>query len=178
MSRGTEEYKYGKEGVLHDRTHGDKHEDVALNHRPLTSARVRTFLQDYFEDYGSIGIRSYDTWSLFFAEYFSEDYIHIRPSGNPLYRDDFARLLSSDTKVIMIKLVAIESINIMSGGMSAVVVYTTDQIFSYKGNVNEDRALMSCVLELRDGEIKIVHDHRSNGQPIPQEAMVSSRWAS
>jgi hypothetical protein len=178
MPRGTEEYKYSKEGVVLDRTQSDKHEDVALNHRPMTRARVRTFLQDHFEDFGSIGIRSYDTWSLFFAEYFSEDYIHIRASGNPLFRDDFARLLSSDTKVIMMKLVGIESITIMSGGMSAVVVYTTDQIFSYKGNVNEGRALMSCVLELRDGEIKIVHDQRSEGQPIPQEDMVSSRWAS
>ena len=168
--------------VVHNHHHPSRNSRPTTTNRcssnRLTETRIRVFLQEYFDDYGSIGIRSYDTWLLFFEQYFSQDYVHIRPSGNPLYRDDFAKLLATDTKVISIKLISIDSIYIMKDGLSAVVVYTTDQIFSYKQTMNEDRAIVTCVLALNTitNEIKIVHDQRSVGIPIPDTTIVTTRW--
>lgn len=140
--------------------------------RPLTKARVRTFLQDFYEDFGSLHIRSYETWSLFFKEYFSEDYIFIRPSGNPVSRDEKLRMHTGDIKPLQLTLVSIDSTTVIASGLAAVVVYTVDQVFDFKGTINEDRAVYSCVIEQRGGEIKIVHEHRTSGRPIPKE----TRW--
>ena len=66
----------------------------------------------------------------------------------------------------------------MNNSLSAVVVYTTDQIFSYKQTMNEDRAVVTCVVALNTitNEIKIVHDQRSVGIPIPDTTIVTTRW--
>ena len=53
-----------------------------------------------------------------------------------------------------------------------VATYTVDQKFSYKGNYEEDRCVVTCVLEQFKGDIKIAHEQRTTGQPIPKQ----SRW--
>lgn len=140
--------------------------------RPLTKARVKSFLQDFYEDFGSLHVKSYETWSIFFQEYCSDDFILMRPSGNPVDRDGKARMFANDMKPIQFTLVSIDSVSIIANGQAAIVVFTADQVFDFKGKINEDRAVFSTVIEQRDGEMKIVHEHRTSGKPIPKE----TRW--
>jgi len=140
----------------------------------ITKPKIRAFFTDWFEDFDGICGQSYEAWTLFLERYCSSDYVYIRPSGNPMDRKGFAKLLSVDTTVMEMKLVSIDSITIMRDQKSAIVLYTTDQVFTYKGILNEDRAVITCILEMRGNEIKVIHEHRTTGRPIPKE----TRWAS
>jgi hypothetical protein len=98
----------------------------------------------------------------------------IRPSGNPIGVKALVKLMTEDVVCENITLVSIENINIIAAGQAAVVVFTTDQSFTFKGVYNADRAVMTCVMHVVDGrEIKIVHEHRTVGRPIPKE----TRWS-
>lgn len=140
----------------------------------LTEAKIHAFFNDWFEDFDSICGKGFEACSLFLERYYSANYKFVRPSGNPLDRTGFATMLTVDTIVSSVKLVSIDSIHIMENRRSAVIMYTTDQVFTYKGITNEDRAIISCVVEAFNGEIKVIHEHRTTGRPIPKE----TRWAS
>ena len=77
------------------------------------------------------------------------------------------------------ELVSIDSIQLLAGGMAAVVVFTADQEFLYKGKPESDRATITAVLHTvnngREGLIQIGHEHRTQGKPIPKETQ-TSRW--
>ena len=148
--------------------------DTSFSQQQLTKDKVRAFIHDYYEDYGSLYDRGIDCWNCFFDRYFSPGFVQIRPSGNPIGTEELAKLFTTDVKLQEIKLVSIDSVTLLSTNMSAVVVYTCDQVFTYKGIPNDDRAVMSCVLEVTNGEIKIAHEHRSSGNPIPKK----TRWES
>lgn len=160
---------------LNEQQLASKLDAIALNAKNcLTEEKVRAFLEDCFEDYDSIGDSGFEAWALFFERYYSPDYLFIRPSGNPIDSVGLAFQFSTDTKVMSSKLVSIESITIMQTGRSAVALYTADQVFVYKGTLNEDRTIVTCVMEFRGDEIKIIHEHRTSGRPIPKE----TRWSS
>ena len=139
----------------------------------LDETKINAFLEDYYVDFVKVGKKGFEAWCEFFGQYRSPDYLLIRPSGNPVDSVGMAHMLSTDTMIVDVKLVSIDYISIMETRRSAVVVYTADQIFSYKGDPNEDRVVVSCVMEYRGDEIKIIHEHRTNGTPIPRE----SRWS-
>lgn len=164
---------------LHDRNSFSKLEhsssmDGITRADILTEAKIRAFFNDWYEDFDSICGKGLEACSLFLERYCSSNYKYVRPSGNPLDRTGFARMLSIDATVTSVKLVSIDSIDIMEHRRAAVIMYTTDQVFIYKGITNEDRAIVSCVLESNNGEIKVVHEHRTSGRPIPKE----TRWSS
>ena len=142
----------------------------------LRLSGVRIYdLTDFYEDYGGLCTRdaSREVWNCLLGKYRSEKYQLIRPSGNPIDSGSLIKMFTSaDMKVRRIALVSVDSVLVLNGGYTAVAVYTYDQEFCFKGNENADRAVLSCVLEVQDGEIKIVHEHRTNGRPIPKE----SRW--
>ena len=139
----------------------------------LTRDNIRAFLNDYYCDYEAI----MDTPDLEIIQVFSEkyhrhDYVFLRSSGNPLSREEMIMSLVHDVRVKKYKLMSIDSISFLAAGKGAVVVYTSEHIFEYKGIPAEDHCVMTCILELTGGEIKIVHEHRSSGKPIPKE----TRW--
>lgn len=141
----------------------------------LTEDLIRAFLKDYYEDYDDLrGPQTYDVWWCFVEKYYRHDFQYVRPSGNPVGREGFVSGCSLNMKISRILMISIDSITIFSEGRSAVVLYTCEHYFRFQGIPTEDRAVMTCVLELHptSGEIKIVHEHRSSGIPIPQE----SRW--
>jgi hypothetical protein len=139
----------------------------------LTENKVRVFLQECYDDYDSIGESGFEAWCQYFERYFSPEYVFVRPSGNPIGGLALAKMFSTDVRVIGCTLVSIDAITIMETGQSAVVLYTTDQVFSYKGTLNEDRAVISCIMENYGDELKIVHEQRTSGIPIPKE----TRWS-
>jgi hypothetical protein len=59
--------------------------------------------------------------------------------------------------------------------LAAVVVFTADQEYLYRGKPEADRTVISSVLSVFNGcDILISHEHRCVGKPIPKE----SRWES
>ena len=139
----------------------------------ITESKVRAFLRDYYEDYGSMGGCGAESWDLFFDKYFVQGFQWIRPSGNPIGKEGLIEMFTKDNDLVEISLVSIDSITILAGQRSAIALFTTDQIFCYKGRRNEDRAVISGVMEMHGGGIKMVQEHRTSGKPIPRE----TRWA-
>lgn len=141
----------------------------------LTEDKIRAFLHDYYEDYDALrNKQGFGAWSCFAEQYYRPNFQYVRPSGNPIGVDDLVEGLAADMRIKSIQMVSVDSITILVSSQSAVVVYTCDHSFEYKGIPTEDRSVMTCVLELVDGAIKIVHEHRSSGKPIPKE----TRWQS
>ncbi|CAB9526070.1 expressed unknown protein [Seminavis robusta] len=142
----------------------------------LTEDRIRSHMFDYYEDYDSIfrhGKNSKACWESFFQQYFTDDILWIRSTGNPIGKEGLAHLLSEDVSGISMTMVSIDSIQILAGGMAAVVVFTADQEYLYRGQPEADRTVITSVLQVVNGcEILIGHEHRCAGKPIPKE----TRW--
>lgn len=141
----------------------------------LTDEGVQTFLKDYYEDFDSIfrcGKSSELIWETFFQQYYIPDVLWVRPSSNTLKGPELAHNFSQDIEGIRMELVTIENIQLL--GPTAVVVFVADQEFKYRGHYQSDRAKISMVLhaKLEDGQerIRVAHEHRCAGQPIPDPA--------
>jgi len=150
-------------------------DDISGRAAGLTEDQIRAFLHDYYTDYDALrDEQNLDTWTCFAEQYYCPNFQFVRPSGNPIGVDALVRGLASDMRIKSIQMVSIDSITILSSSTSAIVVYTCDHSFEFKGTPCEDRGVMTCVLEFVRGGIKIIHEHRSSGRPIPRE----SRWQS
>lgn len=169
---------------------GEEEDDETYDHLDdssngkLTHERIRSFMVDYYEDFDSIfqaspaGETRKECMTAFVDQYFTPDFIFIRPSGNPLDGAGFATLMSEHLVVHSMKLVSIDSIHLLAGGLAAMVTFTADQKFEYKGSPQSDRTTITAALNAvndgeEDGIIRIAHKHRSSGRPIPKD----SRWA-
>lgn len=142
----------------------------------LSEERVRAYMKDYYEDFDSIfrhGKSSRTIWESFFQEYYREDILWVRPSSNTLKGDELAEHFANDIEGIRMQLVSVDSIQLL--GQTAVVVFTADQELKYRGHPVNDRAVMTMVLagSIEDGKekIRIAHEHRCVGKPIPR-----TRW--
>jgi hypothetical protein len=120
-------------------------------------------------------VSNYSFHFLFFdnIQYFSERCVVIRASGNPLTRELWKQLISSDDVCYnqpgKHKLVSIDSCEVYAGNMAAVTTFTMDVYFTYKGTQNEDRAKISLAWANEGGIWKIMLFHRATGREIPQE---------
>ena len=144
----------------------------------LTEERIQSHMKDYYEDYDSIfryGKTSKECWEAFFRQYFTDDVTWVRSTGNPLGREGLAKLLADDIVGVSMSIVSIDSIQLLAGGLAAVVVFTADQEYSYRGVRECDRTVITSVLHVVKGcEILIGHEHRCVGKPIPKD----TRWES
>lgn len=141
----------------------------------LTRDNVRAFLNDYYADIEAIkDSPTLEYLRVHFEKYHRDDYQFVRPSGNPISREGLISDLQHDIKMISIKLISIDSISFLAAGKGAVVLFTSEHIFEYKGILDGNHCTITCVLELIGGEIKVVHEHRSTGKPPPKE----TRWKS
>jgi len=144
----------------------------------LTEERIRSHMKDYYEDYDTIfryGKSSRECWEAFFRQYFTDDVLWVRSTGNPIGREGLAKLLAEDIVGISMSIVSMDNIQILAGGMAAVVVFTADQKYVYLGKAESDRTVITSVLHVVNGsEILIGHEHRCVGKPIPKD----TRWES
>jgi hypothetical protein len=146
----------------------------ALSLRAMTEHSIRAFFEDWNQDLADCCQgKSCATWEMFFEQYYGDEFELIRPSGNALDRDGYFDMLTNfNCHLHSYVLVSLDKIRVLTGGQSALVISTVDQSFTYMGKYNEDRAVASVVLELHDGKIKMAHEHRGTGRPIPKK----SRW--
>jgi hypothetical protein len=147
--------------------------------RRLTEESVRAFLFDYYDQLNALAGETNLTrncWESFYEKNHGEDFVQIRPSGNPIDSHGLARLFASGGDVVLKAqvLVSVDSVILLANGRVAVVTYTADQSFSYKGVHNEDRAVFSSTIEEINGVHRMMHEHRSSGICIPKE----TRWSS
>jgi hypothetical protein len=142
--------------------------------RILSEEIIKAHLHDIYDDLDSNKSHKIpDIWRALYEKYHTPRYVLIRPSGNPLTSEGFVHMhCSQDVEVIGMILISVDSIQLIAGGAAAVATYTVDQKFTYKGTLNEDRCVVTCVLEEYNGDIKIGHEHRTTGQPIPKQ----TRW--
>lgn len=137
----------------------------------ITRELVESFLRDQIESINQLTTTSphdRDAWQKHLEQFYTDHFVLIRPSGNPVDREGFANLvLSEDMTDYSEQLVAIQDVRIFAEGQCAIAMYKTDQVFHYKGVHNKDRAVLSSVLELVDGSIKIAHMHRCTAEPMP-----------
>mmetsp|Transcript_5277 Transcript_5277/g.15425 ORF Transcript_5277/g.15425 Transcript_5277/m.15425 type:complete len:470 (-) Transcript_5277:66-1475(-) len=132
---------------------------------------IHATIHDFYDDMNSnIKSKSIEVWNSLFDKYHAPDYIMVRPSGNPVNSNGLIQMfISQDLQLLEFKLQSIDSVQWIAENTVAVVTYTVDQKFTYKGTLNEDRTLMTCVLEEFDGDIKMCHEHRTMGWPIPKD---------
>ena len=156
---------------------------TTLTSLKLTKSKIRSFLKDYYEDFDSIfqttPATNIDTrqtcMEAFVEQYFTPDFTFIRPSGNPLDGKGFATLMAQHISVISMQLVSLDSVQIIAGGLAAIIIFTADQRFRFRGGAPQsDRTIVTAVLNTthHEGSIQIAHKHRSPGKPIPK----TTRW--
>jgi Protein of unknown function (DUF3804) len=147
--------------------------------RLLRPDLVTALLHDLYDDLNSnVDSKSRECWKALYQKYHAPDYLMVRPSGNPIHSSGFIDLFCcEDIRLFKFELVSVQQVRILAHGLVAVVVYTVDQFFSYKGVLQNDRAVLSCVLEEIEGDIKITQEHRSSGKPIlPLDHDQEDRW--
>ena len=73
-------------------------------------------------------------------KFFTRNFVLVRPSGNPLDRDGFVGMLSNGFVTDLEEsIVSLDDVRVLGGGHTAIVVYTSDQKFKYKGTKNAGR---------------------------------------
>ena len=83
------------------------------------------------------------------ADRMADDIVIVRPTGNPLSKDHWVKmLLSEDVEMKGTALVDINSINVNDSCDMGYVCYTTHSAFSYKGVENNDVAVFVAIFKL------------------------------
>ncbi len=92
----------------------------------------------------------------------TNDFLAIRPSGNPITAQGLARMYDSDDLVIELsELVNIHRLEANSDwGFTA---FTLKEVFSYKGDLNNDLSTYSLIFKKIDGIWRIAWMQRSQG---------------
>ena len=92
----------------------------------------------------------------------TEDFLAIRPSGNPISAKGLVGMFDSNDLVAesseLIKIHKIEIFDVM-----AYAVFTLNETFSYKGIQNEDLSTYTCIFKNIDGTWKYSWMQRSQG---------------
>ena len=133
----------------------------------LNPHSAKAHLYDLDDDVNSnVSSKSQKCWKALYEKYHTHSFVQIRPSGNPIDSGGFIKMFcGNDIIMIGFDIVRIEDVKILAQGMVAVVTYTVDQKFIFKGDLREDRVVYTCVTEEVEGTIRIQHEQRSSGQP-------------
>lgn len=107
------------------------------------------------------------------AKVMADDVVIVRPSGNPLTKKGWLKMLDSDDIVAKgSRLLDIHIVDLNEDLNMGYVVYTTHSKFSYKGVDNDDVAVFVTIFKKNDeGEWKLTFMQRSTGRkpsdPMP-----------
>ena len=96
-------------------------------------------------------------------EFYSDQVVIIRPSGNPLSKQGWYDMMNSaDITIKQLKVLDIHKIDVV--GDMAYAVFTEHSTFNYKGTQNDDISVFSKVFQKIDGQWKTVLVQRSSGR--------------
>lgn len=123
----------------------------------LSETEIRSLLQEF---------ASADRTSDFFLDHGTDDFIFIRPSGNPLDAEGFSAMFqSSDLTLHDSELITLERLNFQ--GNVAIAVFTMRGNFTYRGQDNSDTYAATAVLRSIEGEWRFALLQRSAGSADP-----------
>ena len=92
----------------------------------------------------------------------TDDFLAVRPSGNPISAKGLVGLFDSkDLVKESSELIKIHKIEIC--GDLAYAVFTLNEVFSYKGNKNKDLSTYTCIFTNSNGTWKYSWMQRSQG---------------
>jgi len=92
----------------------------------------------------------------------TEDFLAVRPSGNPISAQGLVGMFNSkDLVAESSELIKIHKIEIYGG--IAYAVFTLNEIFSFKGNQNKDLSTYTCIFKNVNGTWKYSWMQRSQG---------------
>ena len=92
----------------------------------------------------------------------TDDFLAVRPSGNPISAKGLVEMFQSkDLVAESSELVKTHKIEISDG--IAYAVFTLNEIFSYKGNQNKDISTYTCIFKNENGAWKYSWMQRSQG---------------
>ena len=92
----------------------------------------------------------------------TEDFLAVRPSGNPISATGLVEMFNSkDLVAESSELIKIHKIEIYVE--IAYAVFTLNEIFSYKGNQNKDLSTYTCIFKNKNGTWKYAWMQRSQG---------------
>ena len=92
----------------------------------------------------------------------TEDFLAVRPSGNPISAKELVGMFDNkDLVAESSELVKKHKIEI--SGEIAYAVFTLNEIFSFKGNPNKDLATYTCIFKNENGLWKYSWMQRSQG---------------
>ena len=92
----------------------------------------------------------------------TEDFLAVRPSGNPISAKKLVAMFDSkDLEAESSELIRIHKIEIFSE--VAYAVFTLNEIFSFKGNQNKDLSTYTCIFKNENGLWKYSWMQRSQG---------------
>ena len=92
----------------------------------------------------------------------TDDFLAVRPSGNPISAKGLVGLFDSkDLVKESSELIKIHKIEIC--GDLAYAVFTLNEVFSYKGNKNKDLSTYTCIFANSNGTWKYSWMQRSQG---------------
>ena len=92
----------------------------------------------------------------------TEDFLAVRPSGNPISAEKLVGMFDSkDLVAVSSELIRIHKIEIFD--KVAYAVFTLNEIFSFKGNQNNDLSTYTCIFKNENGLWKYSWMQRSQG---------------
>ena len=92
----------------------------------------------------------------------TEDFLAVRPSGNPISAEKLVGMFDSkDLVAVSSELIRIHKIEIFD--QVAYAVFTLNEIFSFKGNQNNDLSTYTCIFKNENGLWKYSWMQRSQG---------------
>ena len=92
----------------------------------------------------------------------TEDFLAVRPSGNPISAEKLVGMFDSkDLIAVSSELIRIHKIEIFD--KVAYAVFTLNEIFSFKGNQNNDLSTYTCIFKNENGLWKYSWMQRSQG---------------
>ena len=119
----------------------------------MSETEIRSLLQEF-----ASATRTGD----FFLDHGTDDFIFIRPSGNPLDAEGFSAMFQSgDLTVHDSELIALERLNFHAN--IAIAVFTMRGNFTYRGQHNSDTYVATAVLRNIEGEWRFALFQRSAG---------------
>jgi Protein of unknown function (DUF3804) len=139
---------------------------VECDEQYLSEGSVRAFLVDYFDDLNTLSGKSRECWNAFYRRNHSVKYKLVRPSGEATDSEGLVNQYTSrEVSLVDSSLVNVDSITFLTGAKSAIVTFKADHVLSWFGTETSLQLVVSGIVEIEDGDIKLVHEHQSNGIP-------------
>ena len=105
------------------------------------------------------------------SEYVTDDVVFVRPTGNPLTKNQWIAMFNSDdVSLVSNKMVDFYKVDVSPSNDWALVCYSTHAKFTYKGVENNDVSVFSVLMKRVNNKWLMSHLQRSSGR-LPTDTM-------